>query len=235
MKQIPVIVVVILGLALGELAHAAPKKQRKQNRVGPYAAINAGMTEYSDDGQNAQAMLDIFTNNNIAYQNPVSQTDKTDISYQLTFGYRFHRFFAAEIALADYGTLTTTTQADLLYPDQANYFATTNKLGFKVAGPQITAIGILPINNSFELYGRFGYLFASTTQDFTSKVEGNTARSGSNHDNANLPVIGIGMSFNLNEVYSIRAEYDRLTDVGKSVELANEDMQVAHLGFLMRF
>src|SRR4051812_5088847 len=117
MKKIALIVFVVAGVAIAGVADAAPKKHRRQNRVGPYAAIHAGMTEYSsDDGTNEQALLDVLTSNGVTYRNPVSQTDKTDVSYHIDFGYRFNRFIAAEIALSDYGTLTTTTQADLLFP-----------------------------------------------------------------------------------------------------------------------
>jgi hypothetical protein len=236
MKNIPVMVIVVLGVAFTGLAHADPKKQRKQNRVGPYAAIHAGFTEYSGDHDaNGQALLDFFTNNGIPYQNVVTHTDDTDLSYQISFGYRFNRYIAAELALCDYGSLVTTTQADVLIPNSPGYAPSNNKLGFKFAGPLFSVIGILPINNSFELYGRLGYIFASTTRDLNWVVEGAGSIGGSAHSDAQRPVYGVGMNFNLGQVYTIRAEYERITNIGQSQGLFNEDIQAAHLGFAMRF
>jgi OmpA-like transmembrane domain len=236
MKKIPVIVLVVLGLACAGVAAAAPKKQRKQNRVGPYAAVHVGMTEYtSDHGANEQAMFAILTLNDIPYQNAVTDTDESDFSYQLDFGFRFTRYFAAEFALTDYGSLVTTSQADLMFPNSGGFVPANNKLTFKLTGPLFSAIGILPINNNFELYGRLGFLFASTTREFTSTVEGNNAVSGSSHSDAQRPVIGLGVSMNFGQVYSVRAEFQRLTNVGESVRLPSEDIDVLHIGMVMRF
>ena len=38
-------------------------------------------------------------------------------------------------------------------------------LTFSAGGPMLSAIGILPIGEKFELYGRLGYLFTSAERD----------------------------------------------------------------------
>ena len=102
MKKIPVIVLVVLGLAFAGLAEAAkPKKRtRNQNRVGPYGAAFVGMTDYSgDQSDDEQPLIDI-----LATRRPFSEPDKDEHRrhghrLRSSFGYRFIRYIAGELGL----------------------------------------------------------------------------------------------------------------------------------------
>src|SRR5262245_54860340 len=115
MKKFPVIALVTVGLLFVGLAEAAPKKRtRNQNRVGPYGAAFVGQTSFTEDqSNNEQTLIDIIEGNNIPLDNISIKTEDSDFGYHLAFGYRFHRYFAAEIALAQYGELSSKATGDL--------------------------------------------------------------------------------------------------------------------------
>src|SRR5262245_51850042 len=110
-----VILLTALGLAFASAAQAAPKKRtRNQNRIGPYGAAFIGQTgETSEQTANEEAPENILTINEIPFQNLTSDTEDTDIGYQATFGYRFHRFFSFELGLVQYGEMISKANAEL--------------------------------------------------------------------------------------------------------------------------
>ena len=234
--RISTIVLVVLGLALAGLAEAAPKKRtRNQNRIGPYGAAFVGMTEYvGDQSDNEQALEDILSLNDIPFQNLVSDTDNSDIGYQLTFGFRFHRFFSAELGLVQYGEMVSSANAELDFGDGNGFTPSQVSLGYSVGGVLFSALGIFPINDKFEVYARAGYLFANSEREFISKVEGQPNLAGSAKGDSQEPVFGAGIGWNINVMYTIRAEYQKIADVG-STNTGSEDMDYMSLGLIVRF
>ena len=101
--------------------------------------------------------------------------------------------------------------------------------------PVFSALGILPISDHFEGYARVGYLFASVEREFVLSVEGQSAGSlGAKGDSQNM-VFGLGVGWHINLMYSIRAEYQKIDDVGQSDRTGTEDFKVLNLGLTMRF
>jgi len=236
MKMFPVIALVVVGMACGSLAEAAPKKRTAgQNRVGPYLFGMAGMTTYSGSHEEQeQLMRDILTANDLPFENLVSTTDDTDIGYQVGVGYRFSRYFAAEMAFTQFGELTTNASADVDYPqDDAGFVPSELELAFDTGGPVFSAIGILPINERFEVYGRVGLVLASFKRTFTSRVNGQTL-SGSARSDLQKPAYGVGLTWNLNKVYSLRAEYEVINDIGDN-GVDSQDLRIMGVQFSMRF
>ena len=234
MKMFPVIALMAVGLACGPLAEAAPKK-RVDNRAGPYVFGMAGMTTYSGSHEELeQVMRDILTANELPFQNLVSTTDDSDIGFQVGAGYRFGRYFAAELSFAQFGELVTSASAEVDYPqDEAGFEPSELELGYDTGGPVFSAIGILPINQHFEVFGRLGLIFASFKRSFSSTVNGQTL-SGSARSDLQKPVYGAGFAWNINKVYSLRAEYQVINDIGDS-GAGTEDLKTMGLQFSMRF
>ena len=229
-----VILLTVLGLAFAGLAEAAPKKRtRNQNRIGPYGAAFVGQTMYTgDQSANEQALEDILINNDIPYQNLTSETEDKDIGYQARFGYRFHRFFSFELGLVQYGEMLSKANAELDLG--AGFVPAKVSLGYRVGGVLFSGIGVLPINDKFEVYARLGYLFASSEREFISKVEGQTSLAGRAKGDSQDPVFGVGLGWNINQVYSIRAEYQKIDEIGSS-NTGTEDLENISLGLIVRF
>jgi hypothetical protein len=235
MKKTPVIALAVLCVAFAGLAEAAPKKRtRNQNRIGPYGSVQIGQTSYTEnqDG-NVETLLEILEVNGIEFQNLEIETEDSDIGYELAFGYRFHRYFAAEISLAQFGELSNKATGDL---DSGGVLEpASGELTFNALGPVFSAIGILPIGEHFEAYGRLGYLFASTEREFVLRVDGQTAGTLTAKGDSQNVVYGLGVSWHINQVYSIRAEYQQIDEVGQVSRTGTEDLATMNLGLIMRF
>ena len=235
MKKFPVITIVAVGLLFAGLAEAAPRKRtRNQNRIGPYAGAMVGQTTYTEDqGNNEQTLLDILEGNNIPLDTATVNTDDTGFGYHLAFGYRFHRYFAAEIALAQYGELSSKASGQLdagSGPQPASAELTFNAQGIVFSG-----LGVLPLGEQLELYGRVGYFFANSERQFSLRVGGQSGGSLSAKGDSQHVLYGLGLAWNINQVYTIRAEFQQLDNVGQSNRTGTEDLNAIQLGLMMRF
>src|SRR5690349_18827734 len=197
------LVIVLAGLSLAFAGHAeaaGKKRSRSANRIGAYGGASIGQTKYSANSaeENIAFLEGELADAGIASQNLTSGTEDTDLGYQATFGYRFHRYFAAELGLAQYGSLVSHAKADVDFGDEngnpAGFLPTTLKVTYTVGGPVFSAIGILPLHEKFELFARLGYLFSSTNNEFSARIDGDNAGSGSVKGNSQDVVYGVGFS-----------------------------------------
>jgi opacity protein-like surface antigen len=240
MKKIPVIVLVVLGLAFAGMAEAAkPKKRtRNQNRIGPYVVGVVGMSTYGGDQTSEEAsLIDIIADTELPIENERVSTDDTDIGYLASFGYRFSRFFAGELGLAQYGALESRLDVDVdLDGDNQGPVPATLKYTFNVGGPLISALGILPVGgDKLEVFGRVGYLFASVEREFSSRVDNQRGLSQSAKGDSQVLVYGAGANWNINQMYTIRAEYQVINDVGQENRTGTEDLNSVFIGLSVRF
>lgn len=236
MKKVTVVLLVAISVAFAGFAEAAkPKKRtRNANRVGPYGVGFVGQSHYtSDQSQNEQDLLDTLINTGEPTQNLSASTEDTDIGYNATFGFRFNRYFAAELGLAQFGSVESTAKGELDFG--GGFVPTSLKLSFSAGGPMISAVGFLPLNDKFELFGRVGYLFTSSERELTSNVDGQSGGFGSAKGDSQDLVLGVGAAFNFNQVYSVRLEYQQLDELGQDERTGLEDLNVIGLGVVVRF
>jgi OmpA-OmpF porin, OOP family len=236
MKKVSVIIVAALGLMLAGYAEAAkPKKRtRNQNRVGPYGGLLVGNATYSVDAEEEEAdLVQFFNGSGAPTRNVTTSTEDSDIGYTAAFGYRFSRYVAAELGLAQYGETSSMVRGEI---DQGGGFVPASvKFSFAVGGPVFSLIGILPLGDKFEIYGRAGMLFASAERELAARVDGQNAGQGSAKGDSTEIVYGAGLAYNINQVYSLRLEHQRLSDVGQQDRSGTEDVDYTALGFLVRF
>jgi OmpA-like transmembrane domain len=237
MNKLLVVVLAGMSVAFAGFADAAPKKRpRSANRIGAYAGALVGFSSYSGDhSDDEQALEDILEGVGVASQNLTSSTEDSDIGYQAMFGYRFHRFFAAELGLAQFGSLESTAKGDVDFDDGTGFLPTSVKSSFSAGGPMVSAIGILPLNEKFELFARLGYLFTSADLEFSARVDGESAGSGSVKGDSQNVVYGVGFAWNINQMYSIRGEFQDLNSLGEESRTGEEDLTVIGLGLIVRF
>lgn len=240
MKNLCVIVLASLSVAYAGYVDAAPKKKRTRsaNRIGAYAGAQVGYTKFSADQAAADQLEleDTLENAGVASQNITSgSVEDTDLGYQAMFGYRFHRYFAAELGLAQFGKQETPASGDVDFDDGRGFVPTTVKYSFSVGGPMVSAIGILPIHGKVELFARLGYLLGSAQRKFSASIDGRSAGSGSFKGDSQKPLYGLGFAWHINQVYSIRGEYQQLDEIGQPNRTGQQDLKVMGLGLIIRF
>jgi opacity protein-like surface antigen len=230
-----VVLLSVLGLVLAAVAEAAPKKRtRNANRVGPYGVGLAGYADYSSDtSEDEQVLIDSLEGQGVPFQNVTASSKTNDIGYQATFGYRFNRYMAAELGLVQIGDLSTKASGDLDFGD--GFVPVDLSLKFSAGGPLFSFIGILPINDSFEAYGRVGYMFTSTEREIRSRVDGQSGGFGAAKGDSQDLVYGVGAAFHFNQVYSLRLEYQQYGEIGDDSSSGSEDVSVIGLGLVVRF
>jgi opacity protein-like surface antigen len=236
MKKFSVIVLVVVSLTFASFAEAAKprKKTRNANRVGAYGALLIGQAHYTGDQSGLeQELVDFFSNRDDPTRNISVSSKEKDIGYQATFGFRFNRYFAAELGLVQFGELSSTVRGEI---DQGGGFIPANvKFSFNVGGPVLSAIGILPLGEKAEVYARLGYLFASSERAIAARVDGQNAGTSSAKGDSQEPVYGVGFAYHVNQVYSIRLEYQKIDSVGQQNRTGTEDVNVIGVGFVIRF
>lgn len=235
MKKISVIVLVVIGLVFSAYAEAGKpgkRRTRNANRVGPYAGALIGMNSYTGDQSAAESDLE-GSFEGIPTNNLSIGTDDKDVGYAAQFGYRFNRYLAVEFALAQFGDLRSQARADV---DLGQGFTPVSiNLNFHTGGPQLSAIGIFPLNDKFEIYGRAGVLFASSEREFIIKVDGDTTSFGSSKGESTEIVYGVGVAYHFNQMFTARAQFEKLGEVGDPNKTGTEDITSASIGLIVRF
>jgi opacity protein-like surface antigen len=236
MKKLLVIVLAGLSMVYAGYADAATprKNSRSANRIGPYGGVFIGYSQYSgNEVVNEQVIEDILSTAGIARQNIKVSTEDNDVGYQAIFGFRFHRYFAAEFGLAQFGSATSSGNADVDFGE--GLLPTSLKISSSASGPMISAIGILPLHKKFELFARLGYLFTSAERELSARIDGESAGSGSSKGESQNPVYGVGFAWNINPMYSIRGEFQKLDSLGEEARTGKYDLTVIGLGVMIRF
>ena len=237
MKNVSVVLLAVVCIAFAGFAEAAkPKKRtRNANRVGPYGMGFVGQSTFSGNHDQAeQDLVDTLEGTGNPIQGLSSGTEDSAIGYTATFGYRFNRYIAAELGLAQFGTLESKASADMDFDDGRGFVPVSLKLAFSAGGPIVSAVGILPLNDKFEIFGRVGYMFTSSERELSSRVDGQRGGFGSAKGDSQDLVLGVGAAYHFNVVYSVRLEYLQM-EVGEDNRSGKEDLNVVGLGFVVRF
>lgn len=134
--------------------------------------------------------------------------------FSLVGGYQLNKYFATEIQYAYLGKAEYNTI-------RTNASATTNSFG-------LNALGLVPVSNSFSLYGKFGLAFnIASVSNFSASVSGKTRF---------MPTIGMGVQYNVVPTFGLRAGWDRydakVEDTGTAY---NYHKNAWSLGGLYRF
>lgn len=165
-----------------------------------YIGFGAGKSDY-DSGN---MIPDLITSGSV---------DGKDTGYKLFGGYQFNPHFAVELAYVDLG--------------EAGYSGTF--FGAPVTGGSLetwglnaSAVGIVPLGASFELFGKIGIFgWESKARDVTGGVPFSGEADGGDVS------FGLGMAFNFTRNVSLRAEWERFRAV--------DDIDLLSLGLAFKF
>jgi OmpA-OmpF porin, OOP family len=135
--------------------------------------------------------------NEIAFPGLITSgtADGENTGYKIFGGYEFNRHFGVEISLVDLGRLKYS----------GSYVGTSVTGGrVEVVGLNGSAVGIVPVNESFSLFGKLGiFAWEADWSDVTGVVPVKAQDNG-----ADLS-IGVGFTVNFTKNFSARVEWER--------------------------
>lgn len=196
------------GLALATGARAA-------DDTGWYGSLNLGRSHLGLSGN------DLDGRN--AAQGVTSSTtlDSRDSAWSLNAGYRFNRNFALEAGYVDLGSyrFTGNTSAPAAGSLDGRY---------KAHGYSLVAVGIVPLQSGFSLYGKAGLFLARTELSASSSA---TALGGADSSRG-TGTIGAGLSYDFTRNVFGRAEWNRYARIGDdNTGRASVDLYTVGVGY----
>lgn len=153
-----------------------------------------------------------------------SSLDKRDTGYKVQVGYQFNQNFALEGGYVDLGKASYS----------ANYTGGSATANVEASGLNVSALGIMPINESFSVFGKLGVIRAKVEENGIATDTGGSA-SGSASSTDWKPNFGIGGTYNINTQLGIRAEYERFNQLGDSDTTGEADVDLLSAGVVYKF
>jgi OOP family OmpA-OmpF porin len=129
-------------------------------------------------------------------------------------GYRINRYFAVEAGYVNLGTLEGPARREGS-PHPGNSSLVQREL--ETTGPAITAIGTLPLSESWEVYVRAGVLLADS--EMNRLIDG--APSSFSFD-SEAPTLGAGVQYGWKAHWSARLEFEHWFDIGDDLGIDAE-------------
>ena len=188
-KQLGTMTLALTAWQLGVAAEGGADEK------GLLLGIGAGTSKFDADANfnidlSADGVPIVFT---------TRELDDSDTVLHGSVGYRFSRYFAAEAEYVDLGKLVFVTSAPV--PGSSSEVLSV-QLESGVKGYAVSALGVMPLGDRWELFGRIGQLFA----DSTTMVRLG-AFSIADSERSDVIVLGIGGALELRERLELRLEY----------------------------
>ncbi len=234
------------ALGLSAAATAAP------SRSGWYLAIDGGQARYNGIVGNAQQWVSIAPteppNSGMVIatlpQSSLQRSESSSTGYRLTVGYQFDRYLAMEGSYVNFGSIHAggegavgTAAANGLLPlEGIATFSDAAKL--RAWGWELAAIGNLPLNQRWSLFGRVGMFDSHTRLDIVStpaspSPAGLIATSVSESSSSWEPTFGVGVSFSPVDHWAVRLDWDRYAHMGdRDTIMGRSNVNLVSLGFV---
>ena len=146
-----------------------------------------------------------------------------DTAFKIFGGYQFNQYFALEGGYFDLGKF--------------GYAAITSPTGglngsIQIKGLNVDAVGILPFEGNFSVFGRLGLNYAQSRDNFNSTGGVFTSESNANANSVNLKA-GVGAQYNFIDSVALRGEWERYR-INDAVG-ARGDVDLLSIGLVVMF
>lgn len=191
---------------------------------GFYVGGSLGMTMVEVD---TAARADILTAAGFGHTGV--SADEEDTGFKAYVGYRFNRNFAVEGGIVDLGEVTSKT--NIVSFGGAPFSDTLTETISTKTGLHVSGLGILPINDRLDFFGKLG--FYSIKVDATLNSAG-FGQLGAASDSGTDLLFGAGLQYSFTPAIGARIEWERFMDVG-SDETGEGDVDLWSIGVVFRF
>jgi OmpA-OmpF porin, OOP family len=165
-----------------------------------------------------------------------SELDDSDKGWGVHIGYRINRYVAAEVGYMNLGEFNYANQVQLQVLGTTFVFNSDARLTAQ-GGPFASVLGMFPINERFDVHVRGGLLLSDTRFRMRSVAVmpdvPESFISEETDDSDKDFFAGLGATWNINESYSLRVEYQRFLDVGAD-SVGEQDIDLISAALLFR-
>jgi OOP family OmpA-OmpF porin len=144
--------------------------------------------------------------------------------WRLQGGYRFSPNLALEAGYIDFGKVDY----------QANYSGGSAQGSLKAGGVDLAALALLPLNDSFTIFGKLGVVDATVKSNLQAGAPADSA-SGNTSVNSVRPLLGLGATYKLTDNVDLRADYDYVNGLGSSSKTGKMTVNMFSLGAVYNF
>ena len=203
------------GLGLAASAHAE----------GWYVVVFGGeaSAEGLDQNELDASLIDV------GFDLQSSELDDSDTGFGATLGYQVNENFAAELSYVDLGESSYAATNGLANPDNE-----TAALETSAAGPVFSLLGILPVGERFEVYGRAGLALMDSEGEATITI-GDVPTTVSDSTTRSNALVGLGGQFDIGDRFGVRLEWSHFLDVGSEEIVGESDIDLFTLGLRYNF
>jgi opacity protein-like surface antigen len=148
-------------------------------------------------------------------------------------------YFAVEGQYLELGEAKYSANGDLFDEFDETFLATANvDATIDSSGFALSVLGILPIQEVWEVYARLGMYFGDTEADFSVTVDDGlevVRESMSESKSEEEFFYGIGGGYTFNETWNVRVEYTIFQDIGDEDLTGETDLDRFVIGLNYRF
>jgi len=126
--------------------------------------------------------------------------DSSDIGFKVFGGYQFLKWLAVEVEYIDGGDPDDVFRSEV-FPDDRF------KVTAGISGFPVSAVGILPIGEQFNVFGKLGFIYWDA--DGSGKIrnaDGTVVKASVDEDGTDF-AWGVGGTWNITENFGARVEY----------------------------
>ena len=179
------------------------------------------------------ALLDAFALSGLTVVAASSSFDDSDTAFGVTVGYKVNENFATELSYVDLGSVIDYRASGTINDGIADLEFTANAEATG-SGPVLSFLGILPIGEHFDVYGRAGLALMDTDASWSLTIDGVSDSISDSTRRSNL-MYGIGGEFNASKRFGIRIEWNRYADIGSEEVTGKGDVDLFSAGFRISF
>ncbi len=206
---------------------------------GFYAGAGVGWSQMSIPKSNATDAF-IFAFNEVGYplESWSVKTDKTDIMWSAFAGYKFIKYVAVEAGYLDTGTASYTGKGTTLVFDTEidGYVEVPVKgnIDWHATGWQASVLGIWPIDENWEIFGRVGGFYGDVKADLRVSADGAVGKAHTSGSSTEF-LYGVGVDATFLENWAARFEWLAIPSLGSSDTGGSGDWNGLQFSLLYEF
>ena len=187
---------------------------------GWYVGVSLGTTSYGNSSDDERNLVSDLSQQGIT---ATANVDDSATGWTLGAGYAFNPYFALEGEYIDLGTAHATANTT------APITATISEAA-SAKGETLNLVGIWPLNDKFNFFGKFGLFNYTLNDDLTASFPVNgVSANGTTYD------VGIGAGLSLTQQVSLRAGLTHFHGVGDENTTGKANLGMAYLQLVFSF